>query len=254
MAVINFDATSVVPSTGVQDAIPAGWYNAAAESSELKPTKDSSPSNPAAFLQIVFKVLDGQFAGRKIFARFNIRNANPTAQEIAYRDLSALAHAVGVLQIGDSQQLHGIPLKIKVKVRAAQGDYEASNEITSYKNINEQVGATTAAPAQPTFTPPPVAIPQAAPQQWAPQPQPAHQAPQAWQAPQAAQPWAAAPVQAPAQPQQPAPQQFTPPPQQAPLPPFMAAQQPVQPAPVQQFQPPSGGAVPPWGAMSGQQG
>jgi hypothetical protein len=243
MAQLNFDASQVTPDAGVAEAIPAGWYNVMIDESEMKPTKDGN----GAFLAMRFTVLDGQFVNRKVFTRLNLRNANPVAQEIAYKQLSAICHAVGVMQVADSTQLHGRPLKIKVKVRAASGDYEASNEISAYKNINEQVegptgqapaaggapwgNAQAAAPAAPWAPQQPTAVAPA--QQFAPQ-QPAAAAPApAWQPPAAQQPWQAAPAAAPAQ----APaQQFAPASQAAPV------QQPAQ----QPAQAPAAGATPPW--------
>lgn len=229
-AILNFDATTVPPADSIE-AIPAGWYNAQIYQSEMKPTKDGS----GAYLELRFSVLDGQYANRKVFGRLNLRNANPVAQEIAYKQLSAICHATGVLQVQDSQQLHGRPMKIKVKVRAASGDYEASNEISAFKSINEQVdgpvgGAPATAGGAP-WAPQPAAAPVAPAQQFAPQqPAPAPAAP-AWQPPAAQQPWV-----------QPAPQPApaaAPAPQYAPQP-----QAPVaQPAPAAAPQP---GATPPW--------
>lgn len=263
-AVLNFDASTVAPDTGAQDALPAGWYDVMMEASEMKPTKDTT----GAYLECKFNVLaPAHSAGKKIFARLNLRNANPTAQEIGYKQLSAICHATRVLQVADSAQLHNIPLKLKLKVRKPDGDYEASNEVTAYKNINEVVtlaaapGAPAtgafpaAAPAAPGFQMPPQAAPgfptAAAPAAPGfPQAPMAPQAPAAapaaqWQPPAAQQPWqapAAAPAPMPTQmpQQQPvyqqpqAPQQpvYQPPVQQQPMqqPPQM--QQPVQQAPV----------------------
>ena len=242
MAQLNFDATQIAPDAGQLDAIPAGWYNAAMDQSEMKPTKDGS----GAYLECRFNVLDGQFAGRKLFARLNLRNANPVAQEIAFKQLSAICHAVGVLNVQESSQLHNQPLKLKVSLRPASGDYEASNEIKAFKNINENVGGVqNGAPASgpASFTPPPQ---QAAPQQQAQAqgfPQAGAPAQQPWQgqpqqaaqaAPATAQPWQQAPQQQPAQ-QQPAQQQ----PAQQPAEQAWQqpqAQQPWQAAPQQQAQ------------------
>lgn len=251
MAILNFDATNA-PQADSLDPIPAGWYNAMMDQSDMKPTKDGS----GAFLECRFSVLDGQYANRKLFTRFNLKNDNPVAQELAWKQLSSLAHATGVLQVADSAMLHGIPVRIKVKLSPAKGDYEASNDINGFKNIND--GAAPAAPQQfaPMQAPAPVApafaapAPMQAPQQFAPAPvqqAPAPQAPQQWaQAPQ--QPWAAAP--APAAPQQPAPapaapaQQFAPPPQPAapaaaaPMPDWMAPPAGAAAAPAWAQQPP----------------
>ena len=274
MALINFDASQVQPSEAME-AIPAGWYNAAIDESDVKPTKDGNGS----YLHLRFTIMDGQYANRKVFTRLNIRNANPVAQEIAYKQLSAICHAVGVMQVADTGQLHGQPMKIKVKVRAATGEYEASNEISGFKNINEQVDNTMAPAGQAPWaaqTAQPPAMPPAQ-QPWQGQPQqmqqpmqqaplqqpmqqppqqaaqPPQQAAQPWQQPAAQQPWAAAPQQAVQQQQAPVQQQQ----QQAPVqqqPQQAPVQQQQQQAPVQQqpqvqqqaAQHPAQAATPPW--------
>lgn len=236
MATLNFDARTVAPDTGV-DTVPAGWYNVLVDESELKPTKNGD----GAYLNVRYNILDGQFAGRKLFSRINLKNANPVAQEIGFKQLSALAHATGVLQVADSSQLHNIPIKVKVKIRKdKEGEYEDQNEITTWKNINEQVGAVAGAPTigAPTYQPP-----QQPAQNWGPPPgaqQPAQNAGQVWTPPG---------------------QQFQQPPQQPPqqqapawTPPTTAQpwNNPAQQAPQTQQAPPAaapynpGSAVPPW--------
>ena len=252
MAQLNFDASQVAPSEALE-AIPAGWYNAQMTASAMKPTSDGT----GAYLQAEFTVLSGDYAGRKLFDRINLQNKNPVAVEIGYKTLSAICHAVGVIQVQDSQQLHGRPLQLKVSLRAAGPGadgkhYEASNEVKGYKGMDGAGvpmagapvgGAPSWAPqapvqqAAPQYAPPPAA----APQQWAPPAQPAAAAPQQWQQP------------APQAPQAPAPQQWAPPAQQAapapqqaaPTPPWQgqpAAQAPAVGQPVAQGNAP----VPPW--------
>lgn len=217
MAQLNFDARQVDPQLSFEP-IPAGWYNMMIIDSEMKPTSNGQ----GAYLQLTLKVMDGQYAGRQVFDRLNLQHQNPIVTEIAYRRLSAYCHATGVLQIQDSQQLHGIPLKARVSVRTdSTGQYDPSNEIKAVKPIHEETG-TTAAPVQ-------QAPAQQSQQQGFQQPQPAPQ-PQ-WQQPQFQQP---AP--------QPAPVQGG-----APTPPWMRS----QPAPAQEAQPasqpaPAAGPIPPW--------
>jgi hypothetical protein len=224
MAQLNFNAAEVAPDAGRADPIPAGWYIAAMEKSELKPTKDGTGS----LLACTFGVLDGQYKGRKVFFNFNLRNANPQAQEIAYKQFSAVCHAIGHLMVGDTAELHNRPLKIRVKVRPADAQYEAANDITAFKNVNEPTGdAPTAPQAAPSFMPPPPAAP---PQAWAPPA--AAPAPQAWAPPPAAMSPAAPPQQ-----------------QWAPQPPA-APPAAMPPAPAQQpsWQPPAGAQPQPWAA------
>lgn len=245
MAQLNFDASQVAPSEALE-AIPAGWYNAQMTASEMKPTSDGT----GAYLQAEFTVLSGDYAGRKLFDRINLQNKNPVAVEIGYKTLSAICHAVGVIQVQDSQQLHGRPLQLKVSLRAAGPGadgkhYEASNEVKGYKGMDgagvpmagaPAGGAPSWAPQAPAQQAAPQYAPPAAPapQQWAPPAQPAAAAPQQWQQP------------APQAPQAPAPQQWAPPAQQAaPTPPWQgqpAAQAPAVGQPAAQ----SNAPVPPW--------
>lgn len=232
MALLNFNAATVAPSEGAMSAIPAGWYNAAIDESEMKPTKDGN----GAYLQLRFTIIDGQYANRKVFTRLNLQNANPVAQKIAYEDLSAICHAIGQMQVAESAQLHGIPMKVKVKLRAASGEYEASNEINSYKNINHAVEmATGTAPGiqAPQITPPQQGIQPPAQQQQFQQPVQQQQFQQPVQQQQFQQPVQQQQMQQPVQ--QPV-QQY----QQAQQPwqqPAGAEQQPVQQQVMQQQQP-----------------
>lgn len=260
MATLNFDARTVAPSTGFE-TVPAGWYNVIVDESEMKPTK----TGDGAYLKVRYSILDGQFAGRKIFGNINLQNPSAQAQEIGLKQLSALAHAVGVLLVQDSQQLHNLPLKVKVKIRKDKdGQYDDQNEIQQWKGINEVVeGASPAAGAAP-FAPPAApgpafaapAQPWAQPAAPAPAPAPAAWAPPAAAPAPAGQPaWAQQPAPAP-QPQAQQPAAWTPPPAPGAAPlgwqPPAAAPAPA-PAPAPQ-QPPAGfnpaGAVPPWAQRS----
>jgi hypothetical protein len=150
MPELNFDATTVAPDAG-SFALPAGWYNAMIDQSEIKATKDGL----GAMLKLRFNILDGKYANNKTFAQLNIKNASPVAQEIAFAQLSAIAHAVGVLQVKSSELLHGIPLKIKLNYKPAvmnedgSEKYGAGNDVKAYKNINEAVPGGDAQPAAP---------------------------------------------------------------------------------------------------------
>lgn len=196
---LNFDARQVQPSTGQMDPVPAGWYDLKIDDSDMKPTRDGTSN----YLKLRFEIISGQYAGRKLFTNLNIGHANPQAKDIALRDLSAIAHSVGVLAIENSMQLHGIPLKARVSVKpAGKGDdgetYEAQNVIKAYRPINfvpDSAGAAPAAVAAPSFGGAVPAAPPAAPAGWGAPPA-AAQPPAGWGAP----PAAAAPPAAPAAP------------------------------------------------------
>jgi hypothetical protein len=204
--ILNFDSTAVKP-LGDMEAIPAGWYPAMITATESKETNNKD----GHYLNVEFTVLDGDYKDRKVFTNLNLGNKNPTAVEIAYRALSSICHATGVIQVGDSAQLHNIPFMLKVGVRpattaaeSADGKaHDASNDIKGYKSMaeyNAKAAAPAGAPAA-GFTPPPAP---ATPAAFTPPAAPAAFTPPAFVAPAPAAPAAPAPA--------PAPAVFTPPP------------------------------------------
>ena len=151
MAHLNFDASSVAPQQAFQ-VLPAGVYATMIVESEIKPTKNGTGQMAVFTLQVV----DGEHRGRKLFARINVQNQNPQAEQIGQSQLSSLCHAAGVLQLMDTAQLHNKVVRAKVKIRRDEtGRYEDQNEVTAFEAIGGP-GAPTVAAAAPT-TPGPAA-------------------------------------------------------------------------------------------------
>lgn len=151
MAVLPFDATAVAPQQ-TYTPLPAGVYTTAIVDSEVKETKSGGT-------QAVFQlqVVEGEFTGRKVFARINIANPSPEAERIGQSQLSALCHACGVLQLQDTSQLHGKVIRARLTVRKdTTGQYGDSNEVKGF----EAPGGTQPAPFAAAA---PVAAPVAAP-------------------------------------------------------------------------------------------
>jgi hypothetical protein len=123
----EFDASGVEPSAP-REIIPAGKYLAQIIASEMAPTKTGGQ-----MLTLELEVMDGPYQRRHFWDRLNLVNSNPQAVEIAQRQLSAICHAVGVLKVSDSEQLHFKPMTVSVKVRPAQGEYQARNEVGGYE-------------------------------------------------------------------------------------------------------------------------
>lgn len=115
--------------------MPAGWYVVQIVNSEIKPTKTPG----GARLNLQFKIMQGDFAGRVMFGGYNVKNANPVAVQIAMEELAELSRAVKVPVWNDTEQLHGIPFNLKVKVRQQPG-YEPSNEPQIYQAIDNMEG------------------------------------------------------------------------------------------------------------------
>lgn len=131
MAQLNgtFDASGVDTSNNF-DALPAGEYQVIITQSEFKMTKNGSGS----YLELRQEVQDGQFRGRLLFDRLNLDNSNQKAVEIAQKQLAQICHAIGVMQVSDSEQLHNRPMVAIVKVRN-DPQYGTSNEVKGYKPL-----------------------------------------------------------------------------------------------------------------------
>jgi hypothetical protein len=200
MASFQFNAANVEPDAGRVGAIPAGWYPVSIDDTEIKPTSGGS----GLYLNTRYTVLDGPYKGCKIWHKFNTKNDSDKAVEIGYKQLSALMHAVNVLKIDVTEQLHNIPLFVKVKFVPPEGQYDSKNEITAFRSINDEAAKAgfkasltggAAAPAA-KIVPPPVSVAPAAAAGWnnqatAAAPAPVQSAPVQTQAPA----WNSAPTQ-----------------------------------------------------------
>lgn len=140
----QFDASEVEPRHP-NEVRPAGWYACYPSASEMKPAKNGG----AEYLEIEFTVYEpSEFAGSKFYDRLNVEHSNPVVQEIAYRTLSSICHATGVLVITDTEELHDQPLAIRISVTPGEiGDdgkeYGPKNEVKDYRAVDEvEIGIT----------------------------------------------------------------------------------------------------------------
>jgi len=149
MATLNFDATTVQPSS--YEPLPNGDYNVIAIDSEWQQTK----SGNGRFVKMVFQVIDGQYSGRQLFFRFNLENQNQDAARIAREQLSAMCHAVNVLKPNDTCELHNLPLVVHVTIRKNEQTGEFTNEIKGFKPKGSAVAAAAAPASSATDNVPP---------------------------------------------------------------------------------------------------
>ena len=150
----GFNAMAVEPQTSYEP-MPADWYKCVITNTEEKPTKKQNGS----YLQLDIEVIEGKFAGRKVFDRLNLNNPNSVAVEIAQRALSSICRAIDVPNPQDSDELLDKPLMVKVAVKPADEEYSASNEVKGYDAAGATASATVeipvaAAAANGSATPP----------------------------------------------------------------------------------------------------
>jgi hypothetical protein len=139
MAHFDFDASKVTPQAS-NGPVPAGTYLAHITESDVQPLK----SGKGTGLKLTFEIIDGPHKGRRIWDNLNIQHEIEETQRIAQSQLSSLCHAVNVIKLQDTAALHLKPVTIKVVVREAQGQYQASNNIKGYESAG---GVRPSAPA-----------------------------------------------------------------------------------------------------------
>ena len=110
------------------DAIPAGEYVAMIVKSEWKRDGD--------MLAFQFKITEGDYKKRVLFSNLNLVHSNPTAVKIANQALNKICKACDKLDVEDSDELHGIPMIIKVSCDP-KSDYP--NNIKDYKKLESSM-------------------------------------------------------------------------------------------------------------------
>jgi hypothetical protein len=123
---MGFDASQVEPNTF--DPIPAGKYLAMIVDSQMKTNR----AGTGKYLELTFIIIEGQYQGRRLWARLSLEHANEQAVKIARARLSAICRAVGVLTPRDSVELHNLPLMIRVACERRKDTDEIINVIKAY--------------------------------------------------------------------------------------------------------------------------
>lgn len=111
--------------------IPAGWYLAEIVKTELKDTRDKA----GKYISVAVKVIEGEHEGRLVYTNLNIVNKSPQAVAIANADLKAICQAVGHEdELEDTEDLHNIPMFVKVSLKPETPNWPAKNEIKGYRS------------------------------------------------------------------------------------------------------------------------
>ena len=109
-----------------RSALPAGEYLAAIARSDVSDTKKGDGRK----VELEFEVLDGPHKGRRFWTTLNLWNPSATTVEMAQRELNSICHAAGRLRVADTEELHGIPMLVKL---GFQKDNAERNEPKGYK-------------------------------------------------------------------------------------------------------------------------
>lgn len=110
-----FDLSSTEPATNNFTPIPKGIYKLVLEKAELKDTK----SGGGQYVACSFEIVNGEYAGRKIWNNFNTKNNNAQAVEIGMSNLRAMIDNSSMpnkLKFTDPSELCGLQVYASVGV------------------------------------------------------------------------------------------------------------------------------------------
>jgi hypothetical protein len=95
--------------------------------------KENSNKN-GNILMLKLKGLEGIVTGKYHDLTINLSNPNEDAVRIGQQELSAIAHCVGHLRVGNSSELHGRPFRVVVALEKDQEKYPGSTRIIAYRD------------------------------------------------------------------------------------------------------------------------
>lgn len=145
MAQLTFDTTGQQPMTEGATKVPAGEYLAKVVKSEL--TDNSKGTGKV--LKFEYEIIGGDYAGSRIRDALNWENPNPTAVEIGRARLTSICLACNKIKIASTEELHGVPMKIKVALEDNTWTNSEGKEIKSTRNNVTSFSKATTATAAP---------------------------------------------------------------------------------------------------------
>ena len=144
MALLDHEviADELPQSDNMYEPLPAGWYTATVASAELRDTKAGN----GQYIAVRYDITGPTHQGRVVWGNLNIRNPNPTAEQIGRQQLGELMRAIGLARVNDTDQLIGGSLSIKLAIRRDER-YGDSNDVKGYKATGGGSVPSPAAPA-----------------------------------------------------------------------------------------------------------
>lgn len=107
--------------------LPAGEYFVEIVRSMITPSK----SGKAKVLELRYQILEGEMAGATITGVITVEHEDRKSQNRGQVILSNLLDALGLEEFHDTEELHNIPLYIKVRVTTREGGGD-KNEVIGF--------------------------------------------------------------------------------------------------------------------------
>lgn len=134
----NYSGSELVEGTNDFEPFPVGVYDMEVVASDVVQTKTGT----GQMLKLELSVTSGDYTGRRVWANINIVNQSQQAQEIGQRQLSDLCRACGMVAVpSESEEFHGIPIRVSIKLGKATAEYAARNEVAKFLAAGESAPA-----------------------------------------------------------------------------------------------------------------
>jgi hypothetical protein len=123
--------------------VPEGTYAVEIVESSVEDNK----KNTGRAAKFTLKITEGEFAERRIWCNINFRHDSEKAQKIGQQQLAELCAACDHRgPLDDTELLHGIPFKVRVKIRKQEG-YSDRNDISRFLPYDAASAPARSAPA-----------------------------------------------------------------------------------------------------------
>lgn len=110
------------------DPLPADMYTVVIDDAELKDSRMGGK-----YINVKFKIIEGDFENRVVFDMFNIQNGNEVAQQIGLGKLKTLMQAAGLgTVLNDVSDLFGAQVKILTAIKNDE-QYGEKTIVKTYK-------------------------------------------------------------------------------------------------------------------------
>lgn len=106
------------PGNYLATILSSGWH----ENSE----------HTGSYLKLAFEIRGGPFDGRQLWRFLNLEHVNDSTVDFAQRELATIYRALGLTKVQASEELHGLPLFVRVKKAPRKDTGEMSNTIFGY--------------------------------------------------------------------------------------------------------------------------
>ena len=116
------------------DLLPNGVYQAMISESEMCYTKNGN----GQYLKLTFEIIG---KGKKIFENLNLINPNDKAVAVAQSQLAQIVTATVDRPIKASEEIHNIPMSVKVGTEPGKNGYEDRNKIYKYMKYDAAAAA-----------------------------------------------------------------------------------------------------------------